>query len=214
MDVPLRGFRANPRSSTRPPGKRAESKARNRLLILDAAWRVFAERGYGATTVRDVIRATPLAAGTFYNYFKSKEEVFKALGEATSKTMRPVLREARLAAETPEAFVGGAFRGFFAYAAEHREEFEAMKRGNVLHLRANAPEFEAGLAELREDIEGAIARGILPAQDAEYLAAAILGAAFELAEAMLKRESPDPEATARFASTLFVCGAAAAQRRG
>lgn len=57
-------------------GKREETKASNRQAIIDAARRVFAELGYGATTVRDIIRETELASGTFYNYFKSKEEVF------------------------------------------------------------------------------------------------------------------------------------------
>ena len=62
-----------------PEGKRAQVKAQNRRIILDAARRVFAELGYGATKVRDIIRATPLAAGTFYNYFRTKEEVLEAL---------------------------------------------------------------------------------------------------------------------------------------
>ena len=60
-------------------GKREETKAQNRAVILDAARRVFAEMGFAAATVRDIIRATPLASGTFYNYFKSKEEVFQAI---------------------------------------------------------------------------------------------------------------------------------------
>ena len=55
----------------RARGKREETKASNRQAIIDAARIVFAELGYGATTVRDIIRATELASGTFYNYFKS-----------------------------------------------------------------------------------------------------------------------------------------------
>ena len=62
-------------------GKRANSKAANRRAILTAARRVFALIGYEATTVRDIIRETNLASGTFYNYFKSKEEVFQAIAE-------------------------------------------------------------------------------------------------------------------------------------
>ena len=54
------------------PGKRARSKAANRRAILAAGRRVFARIGYEATTVRDIIRETDLASGTFYNYFKSK----------------------------------------------------------------------------------------------------------------------------------------------
>src|SRR6516225_9601451 len=88
-----------------PLGKREQTKVQNRNLILEAAQRVFAELGYGATTVRDIIRATPLASGTFYNYFRSKEQIFEALRDETALQLRPVLREARLKAQTPEAFL-------------------------------------------------------------------------------------------------------------
>ena len=60
-------------------GKREQTKQNNREAILEAAKVVFADLGYGATSVRDIIRRTGLASGTFYNYFKSKEEVFEAL---------------------------------------------------------------------------------------------------------------------------------------
>ena len=63
------------------PGKRARTKAANRQAILEAARQVFARLGADAATVRDIIRETDLAAGTFYNYFKSKEEVFEALAD-------------------------------------------------------------------------------------------------------------------------------------
>ncbi len=40
---------------------------------------MFAELGYDAAGVRDVIRRTDLASGTFYNYFPDKEAVFRAV---------------------------------------------------------------------------------------------------------------------------------------
>ena len=63
-----------PTSRTRT-SRRDLTKAQNRDTILAAARSVFAEMGFAAASVRDIIRATPLASGTFYNYFKSKEEV-------------------------------------------------------------------------------------------------------------------------------------------
>ena len=60
-------------------GKRARAKEANRRAILDAARVVFARIGYEAANIRDIIRETNLASGTFYNYFKSKEEVFEAI---------------------------------------------------------------------------------------------------------------------------------------
>lgn len=52
---------------------------RRRTQILDAAARVFAERGYHRTTVRDVAREAGIADGTIYLYFTSKQELLLAL---------------------------------------------------------------------------------------------------------------------------------------
>src|ERR1041385_6826911 len=69
------------RRATEPPGsgKREQNKAQNRTEILAAAREVFTDLGYDAATVRDIIRRTKLASGTFYNYFPDKESVFRAL---------------------------------------------------------------------------------------------------------------------------------------
>ena len=71
------------------PGKRERIKAENRTAILAAARVVFSEIGYEAATVRDVIRRTNLASGTFYNYFKSKEELFNALASEFVERFQP-----------------------------------------------------------------------------------------------------------------------------
>src|SRR5438477_13151278 len=94
-------------------GRRERTKAENREAILAAARQVFADLGFAAASVRDIIRVTPLAAGTFYNYFKSKEEVYLALRDEQALAVRPRLRQARLAATTAESFVADGFRIFF-----------------------------------------------------------------------------------------------------
>ena len=68
-----------------PVGKRERTKVANRQAILAAARRVFAQLGYDAATVRDIIRGTELASGTFYNYFRSQEEVFEALADDSAR---------------------------------------------------------------------------------------------------------------------------------
>jgi AcrR family transcriptional regulator len=188
-------------------GKRERTKAQNRHTILEAARRVFAEVGYGATTVRDIIRATPLASGTFYNYFKSKEEIFQAIQDESALRIRPRLREERAKAETVETFVLGTFRTFFEYVASDQHSFQAIRRNtDTLRVRMDTPEIIAGFEELREDLETAIGKGLFPPVDADYLMAAIVGVAFELAERMLRRDDTDPESTAAFATALFLGG--------
>jgi AcrR family transcriptional regulator len=188
-------------------GKREQTKTQNRQLILDAARQVFAELGYGATTVRDIIRATPLASGTFYNYFKSKEEVFQAIRDEVALAIRPRLHEERIKATTVEEFISCTFRTFFEYVADDRVNFRTIRHtADNTRVRMDTPEVIAGFAELREDIETAISKGLFPPIDADYLMAAIVGVAFEVAERLLMREPHDPAAAASFATALFIGG--------
>jgi hypothetical protein len=83
-----------------------------------------------------------------------------------------------------------------------------------VHVRVDTPEILAGFEELHEDIEAAMARGLFPAADADYLTAAMVGIAFEMAEAMQKRDPADPEAAAGFATALFMGGIGALPKRG
>lgn len=188
-------------------GKREQTKILNRQLILNAARQVFAELGYGATTVRDIIRATPLASGTFYNYFKSKEEVYQAIRDEVALAIRPRLHDERMKASTVEEFITCTFRTFFDYVADDRVNFRTIRHAaDTTRVRMDTPEVIAGFEELREDIENAISKGLFPPVDPDFLMASIVGVAFEVAERMLKREPHDPAGAADFATALFLGG--------
>jgi AcrR family transcriptional regulator len=195
----------SPLPRTAAPGKREQTKLQNRQLILGAARRVFAELGYGATTVRDIIRATPLASGTFYNYFDSKDEVFQAIRDEVALAIRPRLHEERMKAATVEEFISGTFRTFFEFVADDRVNFRAI-RSDTARVRMDSPQVIAGFEELRDDLEIAIAKGLFPPINADFLMAAIVGVAFEVAERMMQREPHDGVAAAKFATALFIGG--------
>ena len=188
-------------------GKRARTKAQNRAAILGAAREVFAELGYDAAGVRDVIRRTELASGTFYNYFPDKESVFRALLDESAQEVRRRLRAVRAGARTLEAFVGDAYRAWFEFLVEDRLMFELMQR-NAGTIRAlfGDPILGAGVEELLEDLTAAIARGDIPPLDADYMAGAMAGSALELGVRMAERDPADVDGAARFATELFLGG--------
>jgi len=190
-----------------PKGKREQTKAANRTAILEAARAVFVELGYGQTTVRDIIRGTGLASGTFYNYFRSKEEVFEALSDAAALQIRPRLREVRAKAKSLEEFLFETFRTYFEYVAHDHQAFTLMRRNaGQIRVRMDTPEIMAGFDELKSDVALAIASGLAPPVDLDYLTASLIGVAFEMAEQMLARKAPDPAAAARFATALILGG--------
>src|ERR1043165_3913517 len=101
---------ATPEGSGRPE----ELKAQNRAKLLAAGRKVFAEKGVGAATARDIVRETDLATGTFYNYFEDKKEVFRALISEHAEQARRIARAERQKSDsTVEERVHGAYRGYF-----------------------------------------------------------------------------------------------------
>lgn len=185
-------------------GKREKNKELNRAAILTAARILFGESGYSETTVRDIIGRTGLASGTFYNYFRSKEEIFKALRDETARQVRPRLHAERSRASSLSDFVYLTFHSFFETIKVNRDLYEITRRNSgMLRLQQDTPEIIAGL---RDDVEDAIRRGLLPRIDLDYFVPAIIGVALEVGDAMIQRIPLDVEAAARFASQLFTGG--------
>jgi AcrR family transcriptional regulator len=188
-------------------GKREQTKAANRAAILDAARRVFSEAGYGAATVRDIVRETDLATGTFYNYFPDKESVLHALLDEAAEEIRSRVREARKTSTTLQEFVEGGFRAYYGYLVEDPQTFELLRRnaGTVRSL-FDEPTVGAGVAELREDLAAGIRSGLIPDHDVEYMAAAMVGSGFEVAVRMLERDPPDVDGAVAFVTGIFLAG--------
>ena len=82
------------------PGSKA---ARTRSAIIDAALRLFRERGYEATTMRAIAAEAGVSVGNAYYYFASKQHLIQAFYDRTqvehAEASRPVLeRESDLSA--------------------------------------------------------------------------------------------------------------------
>lgn len=188
-------------------GKREHNKQANRGAILDAARRCFLDMGYEPATVRDVIRLTGLASGTFYNYFRDKEELFRALIEERIVALTEQLQQVRRQARSLDEFVHGAYLAAFSAIAADPVLYHLMMRNEAV-VRSLYKESVMGISvkALKDDIGDAIRRGIMPAVDVDYLAAALFGAGYEMGRVLVEQNAKDPAAAAAFATRLLLGG--------
>jgi AcrR family transcriptional regulator len=195
-------------------GRRERTKAANRAAILAAGRERFAARGYDAVGVRDIVRGTELASGTFYNYFPDKQAVFRAIVEEFGAEARRRVRAARRSATGAEDFLESGFRAFFEFIVADPVTFAFLRRNlSTIRERFGDAVLPAGLGELEDDIGGAIDRGDLPAVDVGYLAHAMLAIGLELGQELAERDPPDVEGATAFATALFAGGVGRLPRR-
>ncbi len=195
-------------------GRRERTKAANRAAILAAGRERFAARGYDAIGVRDIVRGTDLASGTFYNYFPDKQAVFLAIVEEFGAEARRRVRAARRSAAGTDDFLESGFRAFFEFIVADPVTFAFLRRNqSTIRERFGDAVLPAGLGELEEDIRAAIARGDLPASDVGYLAHAMLAIGLELGQELAERTPPDVEGATAFATALFTRGVGGLPRR-
>jgi AcrR family transcriptional regulator len=190
-----------------PAGKREATKAANRAAILEAAREVFGAVGYGAASVRDIIRGTDLAAGTFYNYFPDKESIFRALIDDVGAEARRRVQVARRSATTARGFVEDGYRAYFEFIVEDpaNHAFLARNAGTIRAMFEDGP-VPLGTRELADDLRRAIEAGQLPPMDLEYAANVMMAVGIELGLRLMERDPPDVEGATRFATDLFLGG--------
>ena len=69
-----------------------------RKEILESAERLFVTKGYTKTTVNDILKEIGIAKGTFYHYFKSKEEV---MDEIIMRVIKEDVAKAKVIVSNP-----------------------------------------------------------------------------------------------------------------
>jgi AcrR family transcriptional regulator len=193
--------------NTQCTGKREQNKQANRAALLDAARRCFLDMGYEAVTVRDIVRLTDLASGTFYNYFPDKECMFREILETHINELNARLHKVRQQAQSIETFIRDAYRTFFQMVVDVPDFFNLILR-NEYAVRSLFRDTVIGapMRALKEDLRDAIRRGVFPDTNVNMLAAAFYGTAFELGRVLVEQPGGTAEATAEFATSLLTNG--------
>jgi AcrR family transcriptional regulator len=116
-------------------GRRERRSAEIRERLFRAALRLFASRGFAATTIEDITEAADVGKGTFFNYFPSKEHLLIAFGEIRREKVRTALEEAQKSAEP----IHRTLRRLYHALAEEPAQTQEMARSMVITMLASEP---------------------------------------------------------------------------
>ncbi|MDX1589223.1 MAG: TetR/AcrR family transcriptional regulator [Oleiphilaceae bacterium] len=196
-------------------GRRERKRAANRAAILDAARECFQELGYERSTIRDIVGRTDLAAGTFYNYFNDKRDLFASLLAHFMDDLNEQLSQLRATSSDEKTFVYQTYHALFSATARDPLIYELAHRNQ----RAMRQLFGGGLlgramSTLREDLGEATERGLFAGINEDYLSAAFFGVAYELSLQVARKTANQSQETALkyadeaavFATDLFMGG--------
>jgi len=103
--------------------KMIQRKQARREKLLDTAIRLFGRQGYHATTVPAIVARAGSSIGSFYLYFRNKEDIFEAVLETLGERIAAALNEAiRAAGPDVLAQMKAAIRGLVQFLVEHPRE--------------------------------------------------------------------------------------------
>src|SRR3954471_10999862 len=115
-------------AASNPAGRKADPQlaARRREEILDAAARLFAERGYSETDTQVLAEKLGVGKGTLYRYFPSKRDLFLAAADRVMRRLRQRVDERLADIQEPFERIAVGIRTFLEFCAEHPEYVELL----------------------------------------------------------------------------------------
>ena len=127
---------------------RAEAKARTRELLLDAAARVFAQKGFAGASVDEIAVAAGYSIGAVYSNFGGKEQLFVELLKERANDR--VTQAAEIAADAKPGEAQRAFSHLVVEVADKDADFAPLQAEFWLYAVRNPELMDAYAERMRE----------------------------------------------------------------
>lgn len=163
--MPIRSLAANGSvmtsmrdDSLSPPPRRQRAGGRDEEIVAAAA-ALFAERGYAATSIRDIGERVGLLGGSLYHYIRSKDALFVRIHDDALQAAEDRIRAAIAQAGSPQARLAAACRTLLDIQLDPASltmplmnDFRAVPEGVRAQLIARRDAFEALFTDLVKSV--------------------------------------------------------------
>jgi AcrR family transcriptional regulator len=165
-------------------------KESTRRSIVRAARRVFARKGYSATTLDAVVRLARVTTGALYHHFGSKKELFRAVAESIEiEIMQKVGSATRDIQDPWSRLVTGVFAMLDMCCEPDIRRIVFLDAPNVIGgAEWREIELKYGYGTMRQALTQLQAAGVIRPLPVSVLAPMLLGAMIEAANCLAARE--------------------------
>lgn len=191
-------------------GDREPRTARGRKTqraLLDAAAVEFGEKGFHEGSISGITRRAGVALGSFYTYFESKDEIFRAL--VRDMSARVGQRAGEAIACTTDTLSGerAALKAFLEFAREHKEVYRIIDEAEFADPESYRQHYQGTARRILDRLKVGAARGEIREDVSEAHAWAIMGINVFLGlRYCVLDDSSDPETVATLANEMIAEG--------
>jgi AcrR family transcriptional regulator len=190
-------------------GPKTERGRRTLRRLLDAAGEEFGARGYHETAISHITQRAGVGLGTFYVYFKSKEEVFRALvADMGARTRHALSESVKDAPNRLEAERLG-IQAYLQFVRTHKSLYRVVMEAQFVAPEAYRAYYRVFSEAYRQQLSQAAARGEISKGDDEVRVWALMGASTFLGLKFgVWEDDADVNAVSEAAADLMINGLA------
>ncbi len=156
-------------------------KDKTKELIARTALGLFVEKGVDGTTIRDIAAAAMIAEGTLYRHYPGKDALAWDLFSRNFTAFARELQDIQAPHQTLRAKVDAMVRHFCTFFDRDPVLFSYLLLVQHGQLQKVTPDMPNPVEVVREVLAAGMARGEIPAGDANVAAAMVLGIVLQVA---------------------------------
>ncbi|AKM10370.1 TetR/AcrR family transcriptional regulator [Croceicoccus naphthovorans] len=154
---------------------RTERGRRTLRKLLDAAAIEFGEKGFHEASISGITRRAGTALGSFYTYFDSKDEIFRALVSDMSGMVRARSAEEVKPGMNALEVETAALTGFLKFAVEHKEIYRIVDEAEFVDPDSYREHYVSTAKRILSRLENGMASGEFRPGMGEAQAWALMG---------------------------------------